>query len=205
MAHKHAHKWGRRGENEPTLPAYRRTTSPSPPSAPRGPRCARLQHLRVRERGTWGRKGPCDTTVRHAACMPCDTSGARMPAAVPEFPARILLQQRPLRPTTSLASKARATVVRTSGAVSFRVTSGKDELLATGLPLFMVCVLPFRSARGTVSVREGGSGGAGDVEPASLSWNDMASTASTSIVRSVSTRVDRRGCCRNSEGRFGKG
>ena len=71
---------------------------------------------------------------------------------------------------------------RTSGAVSFRVTSGKDELLATGLPLFMVCVLPFRSARGTVSVREGGSGGAGGVEPAVFSWNDMASTASTSIV-----------------------
>jgi len=32
-------------------------------------------------------------------------------------------------------------------------------------------------------VREGGSGGAGDVEPAAFSWNDMASTASTSIVR----------------------
>ena len=33
-----------------------------------------------------------------------------------------------------------------------------------------------------LSVREGGSGGAGCVEPAAFSWNDMASTASTSIV-----------------------
>ncbi len=54
----HAHKWGRRGEHEPTLPANRRAPSPSPPSAPRGPRCARLQHLGEGERGSATR--PCD-------------------------------------------------------------------------------------------------------------------------------------------------
>ena len=162
LAHKHTHKWGRRGEHEPTLPAYRRTTSPSPPSAPRGPRCARLQHLRVRERGTWGRKGPCDTAVRQAACMPCDTSGARMPAAVPEFPARILLRQRPLRPTTSLASKARATAVRTAHIRRSFVSSHKREGRVTGnrppsfyglCPTISVCQRHCVCARGRVGWR----------------------------------------------------
>ncbi len=70
--------WGRRGEHEPTLPAYRRATSPSPPSAPL---CFMLllQHLRGGDVGHGGERGratrPCDRL--RAGRAACDRSGTR--------------------------------------------------------------------------------------------------------------------------------
>ena len=126
-AHAHAREWGRRGEHEPTLPAYRRTTSPSPPSAPRGPRCTRLQHLNVGHGGESGRATrPCDrlhacrATHRAHACQRryLNSRPGSCCSSAPQD------RRRAWRRTPVRLRCAR----RTSGAVSFRVARGKEEI-----------------------------------------------------------------------------